>query len=179
MDLQDSLRRQTFDTSLPVLLRYEDRNSMAWSIESRVPFLDYRLVEYLAGLPDELKLHRGLTKVVLRQALADVLPQAVRDRRDKMGFVTPERAWLGEIPRGWVHEQVRAAIDVASNLLRADAVIKEVDDTLAGLRPFSFLPWRFICLGRWLRNSSERDEAPMDATAAQSLNGRAVQSIPA
>jgi len=167
VDLQDSLRRQTFDTSLPMLLRYEDRNSMAWSIESRVPFLDYRLVEYLAGLPDQMKLRRGVTKFVLRRALADVLPEAVRDRRDKMGFVTPERAWLGEIPRNWLREQVRIAIDASPNLLNADAAMNEVDGIISGRMPFSFLPWRFICLGRWLRNRSEHEERPTDFPSAE------------
>ena len=179
IDLQDSLRRQTFDTSLPVLLRYEDRNSMAWSIESRVPFLDYRLVEFVAGLPDQMKLHRGVTKVVLRRALADVLPEAVRDRRDKMGFVTPERAWLGEIASDWVREQVGVAIGATPNLLHADAVMKEVDDIITGRQPFSFLPWRFICLGRWLRNNSGSDERPGGASLGETPRVRAAQSVSA
>jgi len=179
IDLQDSLRRQTFDTSLPVLLRYEDRNSMAWSIESRVPFLDYRLVEFLAGLPDQMKLHRGLTKVVLRSALADVLPQAIGARRDKMGFVTPERAWLGEIPGDWLHEQLLVAIDATPNILHADAVIKEVDDIIMGRKPFTFLPWRFICLGRWLRNNSGTDERPTKGSLGEALRVRAAQSVSA
>ncbi|MGH7650095.1 MAG: asparagine synthetase B family protein, partial [Gemmatimonadaceae bacterium] len=179
IDLQDSLRRQTFDTSLPVLLRYEDRNSMAWSIESRVPFLDYRLVEFLAGLPDEMKLHRGVTKVVLRRALAGVIPEAVRDRRDKMGFVTPERSWLGDIPREWIHAQLTAAIDASPNLLHADAVMKEVDDIIAGRAPFSFLPWRFICLGRWLRNNAESDERPVNGSSGDTSRVRATQSASA
>lgn len=179
LDLQDSLRRQTFETSLPVLLRYEDRNSMAWSIESRVPFLDYRLVEYLAGLPDELKLHRGLTKVVLRSAIADVLPAVVRDRRDKMGFVTPERAWLGEMPGDWVREQVRYAIDASQGLLHPDAVMREVDDILTGRRPFSFLPWRFICLGRWLRNTSEGEKQLIGSAPVESSYLRAAESASA
>ncbi|HEX5179666.1 MAG TPA: asparagine synthase (glutamine-hydrolyzing) [Gemmatimonadaceae bacterium] len=178
IDLRDSLRRQTFDTSLPVLLRYEDRNSMAWSIESRVPFLDYRLVEFLAGLPDEMKLHRGVTKVVLRRAVADVLPPTVRDRRDKMGFVTPERTWLSEIPREWTREQLRVAIDCSPNVLHADAALKEVEDILAGRAPFSFLPWRFICLGRWLRNNSEGDDRSGDVSSDNASRQRTVQSAP-
>lgn len=178
-DLQDSLHRQTFETSLPALLRYEDRTSMARSIESRVPFLDYRLVEYLAGLPDRMKLNRGITKVVLRRALADVLPEAIRDRRDKMGFVTPERAWLGEIPRDWVRAQLCVAIDATSNLLRADAVITEVDDIITGRKAFSTLPWRIICLGRWLRNSSDHDERPTDGSPCETPRARAAQSMSA
>ena len=79
---------------LPELLRYEDRNSMAHAIEARVPFLDYRIVELCFSLPGSELIRGGRTKDVLRRALGELLPPAVRDRRDKLGFVTPERHWL-------------------------------------------------------------------------------------
>ena len=79
---------------LPELLHYEDRNSMAHSLEARVPFLDYRLVELLFSLGSSDLIRRGRTKDVLRRALGDLLPPVVRDRVDKLGFVTPEAAWL-------------------------------------------------------------------------------------
>jgi asparagine synthase (glutamine-hydrolysing) len=79
---------------LPELLRYEDRNSMAQSLEARVPFLDYRLVELMFSLDASELIDRGRTKAVLRRALGDFLPPTVRDRVDKLGFVTPEADWL-------------------------------------------------------------------------------------
>jgi asparagine synthase (glutamine-hydrolysing) len=79
---------------LPELLRYEDRNSMAHSLEARLPFLDYRLVELAFSLGAHELIDRGRTKSVLRRALADLLPPVVRDRTDKLGFVTPEGRWL-------------------------------------------------------------------------------------
>jgi asparagine synthase (glutamine-hydrolysing) len=81
-------------TSLPSLLRYEDRNSMAWSIEAREPFLDFRLVEFALGIPDELKISNGRLKAVLREAMRPYLPQKIVDRRDKVGFVMAELGWL-------------------------------------------------------------------------------------
>jgi asparagine synthase (glutamine-hydrolysing) len=98
----DRLRRfqETLVTQrgLPELLRYEDRNAMAHSLEARVPFLDHRLVELCFSLPGSELIHGGETKSVLRRALADLLPPDVRGRRDKLGFVTPERRWLrGEL----------------------------------------------------------------------------------
>jgi len=178
IDLRDALRRQTLETSLPVLLRYEDRNSMAWSIESRVPFLDYRLVEFLAGLPDEMKFRRGVTKVVLRRAMTGVLPEAVRDRRDKMGFVTPEQTWLSELPANCVREQVHAVIDTAPNMLDAGLVMRQVDDIMMAREPFSFLPWRFICLGRWLRTNLEHSGQPLGEPPPALLQIQAAQSLP-
>ena len=67
---------------------------MAHSIEARVPFLDYRLVELCFSLPGGELIGGGRTKDVLRRALGDLLPPIVRERRDKLGFVTPERTWL-------------------------------------------------------------------------------------
>jgi len=80
--------------SVPQLLRYEDRNSMAWSIEARVPFLDHRLVEYAVGLPVEYKLVDGTTKSVLRSGLRGLVPDAILDRDNKLGFTTPMIDWL-------------------------------------------------------------------------------------
>jgi len=94
---EDLRQRQVLDLtrySVPSLLRYEDRNSMAWSIESRVPFLDYRLVEFVLDLPIDHKLRGGRTKALLRTALRGLVPDRILDRRDKMGFVTPQSRWM-------------------------------------------------------------------------------------
>jgi asparagine synthase (glutamine-hydrolysing) len=79
---------------LPDLLRFEDKNSMAYAIETRLPFLDYRLVEGAIALPTQLKMHRGWTKYILRQSMTDVLPTDIAWRRDKVGFEAPTEIWL-------------------------------------------------------------------------------------
>jgi asparagine synthase (glutamine-hydrolysing) len=89
---------------LPSLLRYEDRNSMAFSVEARVPFLDWRVVTLGLRLPVEWKLHDGWTKWVLREALAEDLPASIRWRRDKKAFATPQAEWLKGPLREWVWE---------------------------------------------------------------------------
>jgi asparagine synthase (glutamine-hydrolysing) len=80
--------------SLPQLLHTEDRMSMANSTEMRVPFIDFRIVEFLAHLPPEAKLHGGWTKFVLRQAMRSELPAEICFRKDKKGFNLPEAAWF-------------------------------------------------------------------------------------
>jgi asparagine synthase (glutamine-hydrolysing) len=85
-DLNYILRGYVQSFCLPALLRYEDRNSMAHSIEARVPFLDHRLVEFLFSLPGEYKIAGARTKYVLREAMAGVLPESIRTRKDKLGF---------------------------------------------------------------------------------------------
>jgi asparagine synthase (glutamine-hydrolysing) len=92
--LRRTLERQFSEWGLRELLRYEDRNSMAHSIEARVPFLDYRLVELAFSLGGRDLIDHGVTKAVVRRALGHLLPPIVRDRIDKLGFVTPERSWM-------------------------------------------------------------------------------------
>lgn len=85
-DLNSLLRDQMLFSTLPGLLHYEDRNSMAFGVESRLPFLDFRLVELLIGLGDNYKIVKGETKWVLRQALSKILPDIVLNRQDKVAF---------------------------------------------------------------------------------------------
>jgi asparagine synthase (glutamine-hydrolysing) len=94
----DALTASTFRSltvvTLPTSLRISDRNSMAHSVESRMPFLDYRLVEYGYGLPDSMKIHNAQTKFVLREAMRGILPERVRTRQDKTGFWMVQSEWL-------------------------------------------------------------------------------------
>jgi asparagine synthase (glutamine-hydrolysing) len=95
-ECKDIPSRQAADIekySVPALAHYEDRNSMANSLEVRHPFLDHRLVEFLISLSPQLKIQNGWTKHVLREAFPE-LPDMVRWRRDKQGFLTPEKHWL-------------------------------------------------------------------------------------
>ncbi len=91
--LQEALINH-FEYKLEHLLKWEDRNSMWFSLEARVPFLDYRLVERTLMLPDEYILRRGMTKSILREAMRGTLPEPIRLRRDKVGFETPEAEWF-------------------------------------------------------------------------------------
>jgi len=89
--------RQKMDltySSIPSFLRHEDRNSMAHSVESRHPFLDYRLVEFAVCCPPDLKLRDGWSKWILRNAMKGILPEAVRLRRTKLGFDAPDASWM-------------------------------------------------------------------------------------
>ena len=135
-------------TSLPALLRYEDRNSMAFGIEARTPFLDYRLVEHAMALPAEGLVHDGWSKVILRESMRGVIPEVVRLRRDKLGFTTPEKRWMAELApqvREWLGDGSRVATRLRPTALlawRADP-----PETLAR-RPGL---WRLIAAEHWLR----------------------------
>lgn len=134
---------------LPMLLHWEDRNSMAHHIEARVPFVDYRLIELVYNLPTTYKIGNGETKLILRSAMQGVLPESVRQRRDKLGFVTPEEVWLREKRPDQFREGVARAIEQSHGLLNQYALTM-TDKIIQGQYPFSFLPWRFISFGAWI-----------------------------
>jgi asparagine synthase (glutamine-hydrolysing) len=118
--LKTELFRQITRTSLPSLLRFGDRSSMAFSRETRLPFLDHRLVTLSFQMPEHLLVSDGITKVVLRRAMRDVLPAAVVGRMDKLGFATPEDQWFRGPLRGWFEsvltEAVRSELVVSSQV---------------------------------------------------------------
>jgi asparagine synthase (glutamine-hydrolysing) len=93
LSLQDALINH-FEYKLEHLLKWEDRNSMWFSIEARVPFLDHRLVESTLSLDDDLIINEGMTKHILREAMKGRLPEKIRMRRDKIGFGTPHDEWF-------------------------------------------------------------------------------------
>lgn len=91
--LQTSVNLLT-EVGLPVLLRHEDRSAMAFGIESRPPFLDYRLVDFLLAAPTDFKLKNGVRKAGIRESLRPFLPEEVYARKRKLGFATPQHRWL-------------------------------------------------------------------------------------
>ncbi len=92
--LNETLKQSVSRSPLPLYLRIEDRNSMAHSVEARLPFLDYRLVSLLFGLPPEWKVRGPWNKYVLREGMRGRIPESVRARPDKMGFPTAGRQWF-------------------------------------------------------------------------------------
>lgn len=147
--LLDELRQAVTTTSLPMLLRYEDRNSMAASIESRVPFLTPEFAEFVLRLPEEhILAGDGTTKSVFRSAMRGIVPDAILDRRDKIGFATPEQQWLTTL-RPWIDEALSSARARAIPAFDLDAVQRDWAAVLAGRARFDFRVWRWVNLIRW------------------------------
>lgn len=145
----DQSIQQLLHSSLPMLLHWEDRDSMAHSIESRTPFLDYRLVEFTLGLSSDHKISDGWTKRVLRESMKGILPENIRTRIDKLGFVTAEEEWLRRQDPKRFRQALEHSIERSAGLLLPSAR-KLLDDMIDGKRPFSYLPWRMIILGYWI-----------------------------
>ncbi len=137
-------------TNVQMLLHWEDRDSMAHSIESRVPFLDFRLVEFVLGLPEEYKVAAGTTKRVLRTSMQGLLPEKVRARTDKLGFVTAEEVWLRRDIPSRFEEAIDAAIISSHGTLRA-RLRESFDRVRRSERAFDHSIWRAISFGAWMR----------------------------
>jgi asparagine synthase (glutamine-hydrolysing) len=138
---------QLLSSSVPYQLHSEDRNSMLHSIESRLPFLDYRLVEFGLSLPDEFKLRDGATKAVVREGLRGVLPEAIRTRHDKVGFAAPEQPFIiRHAPR--IRRELESAVAGFPRLFQP-ALLTGFDAMVTGTEPYSSLYFRALAFRRW------------------------------
>lgn len=135
---------------LPHLLRHGDRNSMRFSVESRVPFLTLPTADLLLSLPEEYLIsNKGETKSVFRAAMRGIVPDQVLDRKDKVGFETPEKVWLtamAPILRKWIE----GAQEI--EFLNTYELVKEFDLIIAGKKPFTWQVWRWVNFIRWHKN---------------------------
>ncbi|MEG3436208.1 asparagine synthase (glutamine-hydrolyzing) [Pannus brasiliensis CCIBt3594] len=142
---------QSLETSLLGLLRYEDRNSMAYSIESRVPFLTPKFVNFLFSLPEQYIVDRqSTTKAVFRQAMRGIVPDPILDRRDKIGFATPERDWL-TLLNPWVQEVLNSEYAREIPVINLEVIQQEWQELLEGRGVFNFRVWRWLNLIQWAR----------------------------
>jgi asparagine synthase (glutamine-hydrolysing) len=152
--LREELYQALVATSLPMLLRYEDRNSMAHSIESRVPFLTPALVNFVFSLPEEFIINSGGTsKAIFRQAMRGIVPDAILNRRDKIGFATPEQRWLATL-RPWVEQVLHSEVAAQIPALNLSVVKTELQAVLDGQKLFDFRVWRWVNLIRWAERFS-------------------------
>ncbi|MBI4179926.1 asparagine synthase (glutamine-hydrolyzing) [bacterium] len=132
---------------LPALLHVEDRMSMAWSLESRVPFLDPRLVEYAFRAPASVKLRGGRLKHLLRAALRGVVPDEILDRRDKIGFPVPIQAWRRRSLQGFMSRLFTRSTLAEDGIVRRESVARIAE----GSGEFDRNLWGLICLELWYR----------------------------
>lgn len=172
--LSNILANHLTSQSIPALLHYEDRNSMAFSIEARVPFLDYRIVEFALGLDPRFKIRDSWTKWVLRKAAEPYLPPLVAWRRSKMGYPTPAARWIRE---GRNKEAARDLLFSRSFLDREIVSRESVqyywDQHQANVVDRSWLLYRYATLELWYRHFIDRFEPrtarPVPESVAQTM----------
>ena len=141
-----------FEYKLEHLLKWEDRNSMWFSLESRVPFLDYRLVEKTLATASDLKIKKGVTKHILRQAMKGILPEKIRLRRDKIGFNTPQNEWFKE--PAWqniINKLLNSESLKNRNLIKVNLAQEQYKKHLKGEVNIANKIWKLVHLELWFR----------------------------
>jgi asparagine synthase (glutamine-hydrolysing) len=147
--LKEHLYHLMFTTFTPSLLHYEDRISMAFSIENRVPFLNHRLVEFVHSLPDEDLLFLGQTKYILRASLNGLLPKPIADRIDKQGFVGRE---INILLRGPLRYLLEAPFSFDRlRMLNPDKINELMRKFKNGDNAQSAVVWRLAVLNDWVQ----------------------------
>jgi asparagine synthase (glutamine-hydrolysing) len=154
-----------------------DRASMACSLEVRAPFLDYTLVEFLGRVPSRLKLQGLRTKVLLKQAMADLLPPGVADRRKK-GFGIPTAKWLKEDLRELLLDELSPERLRRQGLFDAREVERLVSDHLSGRRGLHKELWTLLMFQLWHRNYIERPREPRPAAMAAQIQTLPTATLP-
>lgn len=146
--LNEFLYQLLFTSSLPTILHYVDRMTMSHSVESRVPLLDHRLVEFGFSLGNELKIHKGITKYILRESVKEMLPGKIYNRMDKKGFVTP-----GEV--NWLRGPMKNLLEIdygRLDFLNKETVKNVIENYKKGDNKNSKLVWRLATLNYWINN---------------------------
>jgi asparagine synthase (glutamine-hydrolysing) len=141
----DSMTHFEFKTLLPALLQVEDRMSMAHGLESRVPFLDHPLVEFMATVPADVKFKDGKLKHLLRSTFANEVPASVMNRRDKMGFPVPLNEWFANELKDFFNDTVSSIESKNRPGLNASAIRKN----FASTGKFSRKTWALLSLELW------------------------------
>ncbi len=155
-DLKKRFVQDIFHHSLPALLRYEDKNSMRFSIEGRVPFLDKDVVSYVFGLDDAAIIHGSWNKRILREATEGLVPDDVRKRRNKIGFTTPETEWFNQTKDAF-YEVFTSPSFAARPYFNPGAVVGAFQDFMRGRSGTGTMTfWRLLNVELWLREFIDR-----------------------
>jgi asparagine synthase (glutamine-hydrolysing) len=128
-------------TNLPMLLRFEDKNSMHFGVEARVPFLDHQIVEFAIGLPPEFKINNGWKKWPLRSIMNSFLPKEISWRRDKIGFAAPDKNWFSQ------HQSTMDAQILSNELINNHTKHKVLKKDLKNIN--AKIKWNLFCVAAW------------------------------
>ena len=148
----DKMTHFDFKCLLPALLHVEDRMSMAHGLESRVPFLDHPLVEFLATAPADVKFQGGQMKQLLKSTFEDTLPRIVLERRDKMGFPVPLKEWIEGPLKSFVTDIFEIQRAKQRPYFNSDVVLANFD----GAARFSRKTWGLLSLELWHQQFHDR-----------------------
>ncbi len=149
-NLKKRLVEDIFHNSLPSLLRYEDKNSMHFSIEGRVPFLDANLLKYIFSLPDEAIIKDGWNKYILRESIRGLVPEKIVKRRNKIGFTTPEYEWFMRM-KNRIYQIFLSESFASRPYFNQQEVLRAFRSFIEGKNDDTLLFWRLLNTELWMR----------------------------
>lgn len=154
--ITDKMSHFDIKGSLPALLQVEDRTSMATSLESRVPLLDHRILEFMATVPEYIKFKNGDTKHLFKSAIKPILPKEIHERKDKMGFPTPFEKWIREEAREFVLDTL------LSNSVRQRGIydIQKLEHVINNESQFGRVVWGLLSLEIWYKTFIDKNIVP-------------------
>jgi asparagine synthase (glutamine-hydrolysing) len=162
--VMNALREALLIKDIPFLLRHGDRNSMRWSVESRVPFLTIDMAEFLFSLPEDYLISlQGETKSLFRAAMRGIVPDEILDRKDKIGFATPDKTWLKEL-EGEINTWIDPVINQL-DFLKPEETRREIARIFDDSKPFSLTAWRLVNYCLWVRVLDEEPSAGKEPSA--------------
>ena len=149
-NLNERLASDVLQYSTPDLLRYEDKNSMAFSIEARVPFLDHEMVEFIFSLPIDQKIKGGWNRAVYRNAMKGRMPEKIRTRRSKIGFTNPDIQWM-KAKAGDLRDTFASSSLGSRGLYDQDRLVGAWDEYLNGRPGDGLIFWRVLVTELWMQ----------------------------
>lgn len=178
-NLKQRLIDDIFHDSLPSLLRYEDKNSMGFSIEGRVPFLDFNLVKYIFSFSEEAFIKNGWNKNILRNAFEDLLPKSILKRRNKVGFTTPEQEWFKNLTSE-IYSILLSESFAGRKYFNRQEILRQYELFTEGKNDDTLLFWRLINLEIWLRIffDQKKKEKNKEAVRKITVNGKVYDRYP-
>jgi asparagine synthase (glutamine-hydrolysing) len=128
--LNSKLYESTFKTVLPTLLRNYDRYAMINGVEIRMPFLDYRIIEFAFSIPHTSKINNGFGKSIVRDAMKNYVPHDVLYRKNKIGFNSPMHVWMNSVMKEWITDTINSQSFNQSTLINPDKTRREIMSVL-------------------------------------------------
>jgi len=158
--LKTALRQSLLQTSMPRLLRFQDRSSMACSVESRVPYLIHPLANYTMGLDEELFIQsEGTRKALLVAAASNFVPRKITERRDKLGFNIPEKRFYTQMTN-WTNQVLSSNVAKSIPFCDQAVLIKNASLFISSFRTIDRQTWRWLSLIKWCELNQTNFEAP-------------------
>lgn len=150
--LNDYCLRSMFDNHLPFYLRSDDHNSMAFGVEARQPFLDYRLVEFVFALPPHFRMNNGTSKWIIRESMRGIVPEPIRQYPGKRAFPTPQSDWMSGVSKNQIEALLNRDSFRAHDFIDVNGAKDLFQEFCNGNTALTAAVWRIVNFETWMQS---------------------------